>query len=175
MESTADLPVGLLRYGQKPLRLLQWGVQMGPLRLLRTRGRQTGQAHVVPVAVLRHRGNPLSDRSHTPLSGPAGLDSGRAPAPRHRREERHLAGAGERRGEVGELLVDGHAHRAHVGEGEGVRLVLRPELGDEPGHGGGAGLHLLLRRPHPLAQPGEIADADPHRLRSRRKGIAFTR
>jgi deazaflavin-dependent oxidoreductase (nitroreductase family) len=56
MESTADLPVGLLRYGQKPLRLLQWGVPMGPLRLLRTRGRQTGQAHVVPVAVLRHRG-----------------------------------------------------------------------------------------------------------------------
>jgi deazaflavin-dependent oxidoreductase (nitroreductase family) len=39
-----------------PQRLLSWGVPMGPLLLLRTRGRRTGLPRVLPVAVLRFRG-----------------------------------------------------------------------------------------------------------------------
>ena len=52
----ADVPPTIARYNKGPLRLLGWGVPMGPLRLLRTRGPRTGRAHVVPIAVLRHRG-----------------------------------------------------------------------------------------------------------------------
>ena len=39
-----------------PARLLAAGVPLGPLRLLRTRGRRSGAVRTVPVVVLRHRG-----------------------------------------------------------------------------------------------------------------------
>ena len=51
-----DVPSTIARHGRGPARLLGWGVPMGPLRLLRTRSPSTGEAHVVPVAVLNHRG-----------------------------------------------------------------------------------------------------------------------
>lgn len=38
--------------GRVPRRLLAWGVPLGPLLLLQTRGRRSGTAHLVPVAVL---------------------------------------------------------------------------------------------------------------------------
>ena len=53
----------------------------------------------------------------------------------HRREERHLADAGERRREVGELLVDRDPHRPQVGEGERVALLAAAKLLDELGDG----------------------------------------
>jgi deazaflavin-dependent oxidoreductase (nitroreductase family) len=54
--SPADLPPRLDRISRVPHRLLTWGVPMGPLVLLRTRGRRTGLARTIPVAMLRHDG-----------------------------------------------------------------------------------------------------------------------
>lgn len=50
------LPAGVIRSARIPARLLAHGVPMGPLRLLRTRGRRSGDERTVPVVVLRHRG-----------------------------------------------------------------------------------------------------------------------
>lgn len=54
--ANSNVPPAVLRAGRGPLRLLGWGVPMGPLRLLETRGRRTGTARVTPVAVLNHNG-----------------------------------------------------------------------------------------------------------------------
>ncbi|MFC5827238.1 nitroreductase/quinone reductase family protein [Nonomuraea insulae] len=37
-----------------PNLLLTWGIPIGPLVLLRTRGRQSGPPRTVPIAMLRH-------------------------------------------------------------------------------------------------------------------------
>jgi deazaflavin-dependent oxidoreductase (nitroreductase family) len=52
--SSAALPPRLARMSRIPHRLLAWGIPMGPLMLLRTRGRRTGVTRTVPVALLRH-------------------------------------------------------------------------------------------------------------------------
>lgn len=39
-----------------PHRLLRWGIPMGPLKLLRTKGRRTGNPHEIPVVTFRHQG-----------------------------------------------------------------------------------------------------------------------
>lgn len=49
-----SLPSGLARATRVPHTLLSWGVPMGPLALLRTRGRRSGLPRAVPVATLRH-------------------------------------------------------------------------------------------------------------------------
>lgn len=46
-------PVGMLAAGRVVHRLLSLGLPLGPLQLLQTRGRRTGQLREVPVAVLR--------------------------------------------------------------------------------------------------------------------------
>ncbi len=51
--ATADLPPHLTRLSRGPLRMLTRGVPMGPLQLLRTRGRRSGLTRVVPVATMR--------------------------------------------------------------------------------------------------------------------------
>lgn len=50
-------PGGMRTAGRVVSWLLSRGVPMGPLRLLRTRGRRTGRARLAPVAVLRHHGD----------------------------------------------------------------------------------------------------------------------
>ncbi|MFB4300821.1 nitroreductase family deazaflavin-dependent oxidoreductase [Actinomadura sp. NTSP31] len=54
--ASAELPPKLARMSRGPLRLLGWGVPMGPLRLLRTRGRRTGLPRTAPVALLKYDG-----------------------------------------------------------------------------------------------------------------------
>ena len=54
MAASSNVPAVVLQAGRGPLRLLGWGVPMGPVRLLETRGRRSGAARVTPVAVLRH-------------------------------------------------------------------------------------------------------------------------
>ncbi|MEV4258679.1 nitroreductase family deazaflavin-dependent oxidoreductase [Spirillospora sp. NPDC049652] len=51
--SGARLPPRLARMSRFPQRMLAWGVPMGPLRLLRTRGRRSGLLRTAPVAVLK--------------------------------------------------------------------------------------------------------------------------
>jgi deazaflavin-dependent oxidoreductase (nitroreductase family) len=51
--SGAQLPPRLARMNGVPTRLLSWGVPMGPLSLLRTRGRRSGLPRTTPVAVLK--------------------------------------------------------------------------------------------------------------------------
>jgi deazaflavin-dependent oxidoreductase (nitroreductase family) len=51
--TNADLPPRLARMSRVPYRLLTWGVPMGPLALLRTRGRRSGLLRTAPVALLR--------------------------------------------------------------------------------------------------------------------------
>lgn len=46
-------PTGMLATGRVVHRLLSAGLPMGPLYLLRTRGRRTGELREVPIAVLR--------------------------------------------------------------------------------------------------------------------------
>ncbi|SNS10679.1 nitroreductase family deazaflavin-dependent oxidoreductase [Actinomadura mexicana] len=48
----ADLPPRLARMNRVPFRLLTWGLPMGPLVLLRTRGRRSGLSRTAPVALL---------------------------------------------------------------------------------------------------------------------------
>ncbi|TDD84288.1 nitroreductase family deazaflavin-dependent oxidoreductase [Actinomadura darangshiensis] len=50
---SAELPPRLTRMSRGPSRMLGWGVPMGPLRLLRTRGRRSGLPRTTPVAVLK--------------------------------------------------------------------------------------------------------------------------
>jgi deazaflavin-dependent oxidoreductase (nitroreductase family) len=47
-------PTGLARVSRIPHQLLTWGVPMGPLMLLQTRGRRSGLPRAIPVVVLRH-------------------------------------------------------------------------------------------------------------------------
>ena len=49
-------PVGMQAAGRTMTWLLCNGLPMGPLRLLRTRGRRSGRARTAPIAVLRHGG-----------------------------------------------------------------------------------------------------------------------
>ncbi|MGP3959153.1 nitroreductase family deazaflavin-dependent oxidoreductase [Nonomuraea sp. 3N208] len=56
MRTGARLPPGLAGATRFPYRLLTWGIPMGPLTLLRTRGRRSGLLRTVPVAMLRHQG-----------------------------------------------------------------------------------------------------------------------
>lgn len=48
-----SFPTGMLTVGRIVHRLLSLGLPMGPLYLLRTRGRHTGQYHEIPIALLR--------------------------------------------------------------------------------------------------------------------------
>ncbi|WP_433462566.1 nitroreductase family deazaflavin-dependent oxidoreductase [Spirillospora sp. CA-128828] len=50
---TADLPPRLARMNRVPSRMLAWGLPMGPLVLLRTRGRRSGLPRTTPVALLK--------------------------------------------------------------------------------------------------------------------------
>lgn len=52
----ADLPPRLIRMSAMPRRMLGWGVPMGPLVLLRTRGRRSGLPRTTPVALLKVEG-----------------------------------------------------------------------------------------------------------------------
>jgi len=51
-----SFPRGMVIAGRMVHRLLSLGLPMGPLRLLRTRGRHTGTYHEVPIALLRAGG-----------------------------------------------------------------------------------------------------------------------
>lgn len=46
----------MTRVSRIPHRLLAWGLPMGPLTLLRTRGRRSGTPRTVPVVTFRHDG-----------------------------------------------------------------------------------------------------------------------
>lgn len=48
-----SFPRGMLTAGRIVHRLLSLGLPMGPLHLLRTRGRHTGTYHEVPIALMR--------------------------------------------------------------------------------------------------------------------------
>lgn len=50
--TSAALPPRLTRMNRVPYRLLTWGLPMGPLTLLRTRGRRSGLRRTTPVALL---------------------------------------------------------------------------------------------------------------------------
>lgn len=50
-------PMGMLAIGRTVHRLLARGIPMGPLQLLRTRGRRSGLLREVPVVVLETAGN----------------------------------------------------------------------------------------------------------------------
>ncbi|WP_327587272.1 nitroreductase family deazaflavin-dependent oxidoreductase [Nonomuraea sp. NBC_00507] len=47
----------MIRLSRIPHQLLTWGIPMGPLMLLRTRGRHSGLPRTVPIATLRHAGH----------------------------------------------------------------------------------------------------------------------
>lgn len=49
-----SLPPNLTKMSRVPHRLLAWGIPMGPLKLLRTKGRRTGNLHTIPVVTFRH-------------------------------------------------------------------------------------------------------------------------
>lgn len=51
--ASRPFPIGMLATGRVIHRLLSLGLPAGPLWLLRTRGRRTGQVREVPVVVLR--------------------------------------------------------------------------------------------------------------------------
>jgi deazaflavin-dependent oxidoreductase (nitroreductase family) len=50
------LPPQLAKMSRVPHRLLDRGVWMGPLTLLRTRGRRSGKTRTIPVVTFRHDG-----------------------------------------------------------------------------------------------------------------------
>lgn len=52
--SRSQVPPRLAAMSRGPTRLLGRGIPMGPLVLLRTRGRRTGQPRLTPVAPLNH-------------------------------------------------------------------------------------------------------------------------
>jgi deazaflavin-dependent oxidoreductase (nitroreductase family) len=52
----SDLPPQIVKMSRVPRRMLMRGVPMGPLTLLRTRGRRTGNPHTMPVVTFRHGG-----------------------------------------------------------------------------------------------------------------------
>lgn len=52
--TSPSLPAGLTGVSRVPHTLLSWGMPMGPLVLLRTRGRRSGLPRTVPVVTLRH-------------------------------------------------------------------------------------------------------------------------
>ncbi len=54
--SRSRVPPRLPAMSRGPTRLLGLGIPMGPLVLLRTRGRRSGQLRVTPVAPLNHDG-----------------------------------------------------------------------------------------------------------------------
>jgi deazaflavin-dependent oxidoreductase (nitroreductase family) len=54
--TTAGLPPRVALVSRVPRRLLAAGLPMGPLTLLRTRGRRSGKLRTVPVTTLRHDG-----------------------------------------------------------------------------------------------------------------------
>jgi len=47
-----ELPPRLARMSRVPMRLLRWGIPMGPLVLLRTVGRRSGLPRTAPVALV---------------------------------------------------------------------------------------------------------------------------
>jgi deazaflavin-dependent oxidoreductase (nitroreductase family) len=51
----------MARTSHIPHRLLTWGIPLGPLTLLRTRGRHSGLPRTLPVATLRHHGQQWLD------------------------------------------------------------------------------------------------------------------
>ena len=83
------LPPRLARMSRGPQRLLTWGVPMGPLVLLRSRGRRSGQERVAPVALLRLDGeewlvSPFGDTAwvhNVRADAHAGLGRGRRTRP----------------------------------------------------------------------------------------------
>ncbi|MBO2458748.1 nitroreductase family deazaflavin-dependent oxidoreductase [Actinomadura violacea] len=83
--ASAELPPRLARMSRGPLRLLGWGVPMGPLVLLRTRGKRSGLPRTAPVALLRFEGrqwlvSPFGDTHwvhNARADGRAGLGRGR--------------------------------------------------------------------------------------------------
>jgi deazaflavin-dependent oxidoreductase (nitroreductase family) len=50
------LPPQIAKMSRVPHRLLDLGVPMGPLKLLRTRGRRSGKPRTIPVVTFRHDG-----------------------------------------------------------------------------------------------------------------------
>jgi deazaflavin-dependent oxidoreductase (nitroreductase family) len=50
------VPPQLAKMSRVPYRLLTLGVYMGPLKLLRTRGRRSGKQRTMPVVTFRHDG-----------------------------------------------------------------------------------------------------------------------
>jgi len=50
------LPPQIAKMSRVPHRLLDMGVPMGPLKLLRTRGRRSGKPRTIPVVTFRHDG-----------------------------------------------------------------------------------------------------------------------
>lgn len=55
--SSTEFPAGMLAVSAIPRRLLEWGVPMGPMHLLETVGRRSGNTHVVPIVLLRTGGS----------------------------------------------------------------------------------------------------------------------
>src|SRR6516165_5367731 len=76
----------------------------------------------------------------------------------HRREERDLVGAGDRRIGAHVMAVDCGADHLRIFESVGVTLAAPGEPADQIANGGDAGrrLDLLLRHADALAHPGEI-------------------
>lgn len=76
--NSIEFPAGMLTVSAIPQRLLRWGVPMGPMRLLETVGRRSGNAHVVPVVLLRTEG---SDWLVSPFGEVAWVRNHRAGSP----------------------------------------------------------------------------------------------
>jgi deazaflavin-dependent oxidoreductase (nitroreductase family) len=85
------LPPGMVRVASVPAWLLARGLPMGPLRLLRTRGRRSGRPWTVPVVVLRDGGttwlvSPFGDSAwvrNVRANGVAALEHRRRRTPVH--------------------------------------------------------------------------------------------
>jgi deazaflavin-dependent oxidoreductase (nitroreductase family) len=87
--TAAELPPRLTRMSRVPIRLLSWGVPLGPLTLLRTRGRRSGLPRTTPVALLSLDGrrwlvSPFGETHwvhNARADGRAHLGRGRRPRP----------------------------------------------------------------------------------------------
>lgn len=84
------LPPGVVESARVPSRLLALGVPLGPLRLVETRGRRSGEPRTVPVVTVRHAGarwlvSPFGDAAwvlNVRANGEARLGRRRRPAVR---------------------------------------------------------------------------------------------
>lgn len=123
-----------------PARLLALGLPLGPLRLLRTRGRRSGRTHVVPVVVLRHRGRTWLV---SPFGDTAWVHNARAHA---RAELEHL-----RRQRAVDLVEVTGAERLAVLRRYRRRFAaigyVRTAFATTPLHDDGAMAHLAARHP----------------------------